>query len=578
MRQSGESGSRILSRGRGTGRRLGEPRLLHQPRRPRQAGPTEEARSSTIAAGRLPNLRLFAAAWGRSASCRAGRSYRLKIASPAGIALQPKLPPAASDQKIVLGAGSGVFRGDSPLAFNLRASQAGIPLAAAAWLRGVLVGQQTLVTTLASRGRGGKEVEIPLEEQVGGLIRLAIYNYGVNPPRPIAQRWVYRPMPRRLTIQILGRAKRYAPGEKVNLTLRAADEKGRPAAVLGVAVVDQAALGKGGESTANLAARFLCPSPLDEPDGSLPIEPALSDDKNAAAAMDLLLGTQACGKLPEKPLPLFLSDNLGEIRAKYEESRAEYQQKRTQLLRAIAALCFFGGLGLLLLLALLNLLRATFGRVAVAADPGRRGVLRSAWTPPPGSSAAQDRGGICRRLHALRCAAASRRRGQTPADLVRGPPHAPSVCVGQSFVADGPRRTAQGRGKIPLHGRRVRLPARGRRAGRASRLGRNALLESAGNTRFRRQLARPLRPARQGGRVSGADRRPWRRSSGGLRPNWLSARRENSLCHARQFFGLNDSSASDLGMREQEQEVLAMSLVSIAALPAASAAKTGSPV
>ena len=25
-----------------------------------------------------------------------------------------------------------------------------------------------------------------------------------------------------------------------------------------------------------------------------------------------------------------------------------------------------------------------------------------------------------------------------------------------------------------------------------------------------------------------------------LRPNWLSARRENSLCHARQFFGLND--------------------------------------
>ena len=45
---------------------------------------------------------------------RAGRSYRLKIASPAGIALQPKLPPASSDAKIVLSAGSGVFGAAQP--------------------------------------------------------------------------------------------------------------------------------------------------------------------------------------------------------------------------------------------------------------------------------------------------------------------------------------------------------------------------------------------------------------------------------------------------------------------------------
>ena len=291
----------------------------------------------------------------------ADAAYHLKIVSPTGIARKPKLPPANGDQKIVLSAGSGVYRSDGPLTFNLRASQAGIPLAAAAWLRGVLVGQQTLVTTLASGGHGGKEVVIPLNEQAGGVIQLVIYDYGVNPPQPIAQRLLYRRMPRRLTIHVLDRVKRYAPGEKVNLTLTAADEKGRSAAVFGVAVVDQAALGKGGESTANLTARFLFPSPLDEPDAGLPIESALSDDKDAAAAMDLLLGTQAFGMLTEKPLPLFLSDNLGEIRAKYEKSRDEYQQKRTQLLRAVAAICFFGGLGLLFLLALLNLLRVTSG-------------------------------------------------------------------------------------------------------------------------------------------------------------------------------------------------------------------------
>ncbi len=156
---------------------------------------------------------------------------------------------------------------------------------------------------------------IPLDEQVGGVIQLVIYNYGVNPPQPVAQRLLYRQMERRLTVKVLDRAKRYAPGETVNLTLTAADEKGRPAEVFGAAVVDQAALGKGGESAANPTARFLFPSPLDKPDSPWPIESALADDKDAAAAMDLLLGTQASGKLTEKPLPLFLSDNLGEIRA-----------------------------------------------------------------------------------------------------------------------------------------------------------------------------------------------------------------------------------------------------------------------
>ena len=156
---------------------------------------------------------------------------------------------------------------------------------------------------------------IPLDEQAGGVIQLVIYNYGVNPPQPIARRLFYRRMPRRLTVKVLDRAKRYAPGEQVNLALTAADEKGRPATVFGVAVVDQAALGKGGETDANLLARFLFPAPLDGPDGSLPLESALADDKDAAAAVDLLLGTQASGKLTAKPLPLFLSDNLGEIRA-----------------------------------------------------------------------------------------------------------------------------------------------------------------------------------------------------------------------------------------------------------------------
>ena len=152
-RQAGESGSRILSEGGELAEGL-ESRVYFTSRDARGKPVQLRARSSTTATQRLPSARpsrrhgsfsfvpardavssedrqpggdrsaTEAAAGQRRSEDRAQRRQRrLRRRRPAGV--QPLAP-----------------------------SQAGIPLAAAAWLRGVLVGQQTLVTTLASWGPG----------------------------------------------------------------------------------------------------------------------------------------------------------------------------------------------------------------------------------------------------------------------------------------------------------------------------------------------------------------------------------------------------------------------------------------
>ena len=130
-----------------------------------------------------------------------GLSYRLKISNPKGIGQEPPLPAVASDRKIVAQRRQRRFRGRRPLEFTIRAAKEGIPLAVVARCRGVPVGEQTLITTLQGRDHGAIAVVVPLDEQAGGVIHLTVYDYSSSPPQVVAQRAVYRPMARRLTVR-----------------------------------------------------------------------------------------------------------------------------------------------------------------------------------------------------------------------------------------------------------------------------------------------------------------------------------------------------------------------------------------
>lgn len=311
---------------------------------------------------------------------RANETYRLRITSPTGVKREPTLPEVASDRDLVLTSGNGVFVPEKPLEFNVRAARAGIPLVVAAYCRGVQVGEQPLVTKTAVTA--ANSVVIPLDRAIGGVIRLIAYDYRTSPPRPVAERLVYRRPSQKLNVQAVGLHDHYAPGEKVDLSFVVTNERGRPVpATLGVEVADEATPGS---SASSMSTHFLLTSAIcdsgDVEDADFYLSDRVTDKVPAAVALDLLLGTQGgrqFAERDEKPVggmplvrpaatgdpvgPPAMFDNIHQIRSNYEKSMADYQAVRTNALNTLTTASFFGGLGLMLLVAMLGLMRIVSG-------------------------------------------------------------------------------------------------------------------------------------------------------------------------------------------------------------------------
>jgi len=310
--------------------------------------------------------------------------YRLRIVTPPGAKDQP-LPGVSLRQKIVLHTGPGVFAADEPLRCEVRSAKANVPLVVAAFCRGVPVGQQAIVTK-KDTGKQPEPVEIPLAEEIGGVIRLTVYDYSIHPPQPVAERLVYRRTARRLNVETGGFSARYAPGDRVSMSLRVRDEQGRVVpAVLGVAVVDDTLLSLADDDAPQIDTHFLLTTEVESPEDLEKADFYLAEGDQSAAALDLLLGTQGWRRFAEKTLdelkkegrddeplerlvamsgpaaPPAMFDNMSEVRRKYEASVAEYEKGHTKTLKALTTLSFFGGLGLMLLVAMLGLMKVVSG-------------------------------------------------------------------------------------------------------------------------------------------------------------------------------------------------------------------------
>lgn len=322
----------------------------------------------------------------------AQQQYRLKIASPAEVSGGPTLPDVSSRQKVVLSTGMGVFGAGEPLEFNVRAAKAGVPLVVAASCRGVPVGQQALVTTIdQGNGNRANPVAISVPEEVGGVIRLTVYDYSAAAPQPVAERLVYRRMGQKLKVRAGGYGEHYSPGDPVKMSLRVTNEKDQPVpAVLGVAVVDDKLLSLADDDAPAMTTHFLLTSEVEKPEDLEDADFYLSDDPEAEVALDLLLGTQGWRRFVEKSLgelaeegrtvvkdkdepllrlaalggpshPPAVFDNLDQIKSGYRESLAAYQAEWDEGLDAVTTLSFMGGLGLVLLLLMLGLLKVVSG-------------------------------------------------------------------------------------------------------------------------------------------------------------------------------------------------------------------------
>ena len=310
-----------------------------------------------------------------------GEEYRLELDGTTGTQPAARLPEVSSDRKVVLNTGLGVFQEGKPLEFNVRASEAGLPLVASAWCRGMPVGHQVLVSK-----EDANPVAIPLPDEAGGVIMLTAYDYSSNPPEPVAERLVYRRVARRLEVEVDLKSEPGVPGEEINLSFSLSDEDDNPVpATLGVGVVDESLLSLARADTPTMPAHFLLATEIADPRDLEHADFYLSQSREADVALDLLLGTQGWRQFFDKMLtelrhegrsdlalarlaalggranPPAMFDNLIELQEDYKDSLDDYRANRSKTSNALTALSFFGGLGLVVLVAMLNLLNIAGG-------------------------------------------------------------------------------------------------------------------------------------------------------------------------------------------------------------------------
>ena len=216
-----------------------------------------------------------------------GQSYRMKVLAPVDVVESPPLPDTVNDLPVI-DTGSGVFDVTEDISLVVRSRQA-MPVVLHAVCRGQLVGQRDLELS-----PGENSVSIPIMDDTAGVIRVTLYE-DKDRPQPLVERLVFRRSRRKLSVEIVDQESKLSqsPGESVRLTLQVRDENGEPTpAVLGVAVVDDAALSLDKTDRPDLRTHFLLTSEVESPEDLEHANFYLADDPDASDALDLLLGTQ----------------------------------------------------------------------------------------------------------------------------------------------------------------------------------------------------------------------------------------------------------------------------------------------
>ena len=253
-----------------------------------------------------------------------GERYVLKVAQPVDVTNAPELPAAISGMP-VLDTGSGVFTADEAISFKVR-TDSPLPILVQASCRGISVGESKFTVA-----RGSTSLKLPLAANVGGVIRLTVSNTLTTPATPLVERLVFRQSDAKLRVKLRGQAPQnsklagpsvistqssippilnsavpdpgYSPGDPLRLTLQVTDEHDRPtAAMLGVTVVDDAALSLDEHERPTLRTHFLLTSEINKPEDLEHANFYLPESRasGAAEAVDLLLGTQGWRRFVEK--------------------------------------------------------------------------------------------------------------------------------------------------------------------------------------------------------------------------------------------------------------------------------------
>ena len=240
----------------------------------------------------------------------AGRADFLTLSTPTGIV--PPTPkgfplPTAKATGVVLNVPDGVTRPGEPLRVTLTSVGPA--------KRSVLVGAYTRGRAVAHTRatlEPGKPTAVALDfgsAKFGGVTRVTVF----DAPDPdadraeltaVAERLVFRAPGELLTVRAATQAggASFLPGAPVELTVTTADESGAPKpAVLWAAVVSRSVLTMADDRSARLLpTHFLLAGEVQKPDDLEQADFLLTDHPKAAAALDLVLGTQGWRRFAEQ--------------------------------------------------------------------------------------------------------------------------------------------------------------------------------------------------------------------------------------------------------------------------------------
>jgi hypothetical protein len=228
---------------------------------------------------------------------RAGKSYTLRIDSPANIAPVPL--PAVRPDGVALHVGRGVFHPEEEILVRAESSSP----------RHLLVGAYCRDTLLDSAHLepGQSRAVLHSASPVGGVCRITVFEVAhtggeQKQLKPVAERLVYRHPGKRVDVSILPSSKQYAPADRARLKVLATDEKERRAPVVAqVAVVDQGTLSLADERTARaMPTHFLLASEVRRAEDLEHADFLIGQSPRAPEVLDHLLGTQGWRRFAEQ--------------------------------------------------------------------------------------------------------------------------------------------------------------------------------------------------------------------------------------------------------------------------------------
>jgi hypothetical protein len=236
---------------------------------------------------------------------KVGGKYELKIDAPAGMEGKYVLPEVKADG-VVLSIPRGVTTATEPIQTLVRSAKQDRTLLVGAYCRGRLLDYQRVTV------KEGQEKKVALNPAAGagGVYRITVFEeHDVDGNRgnrtthsPVAERLVYRQPAEELHITVKSDKSVYVPGDKAKLSFSALNEQEKlTPAILMVGVVDKSVVTMADEKTHRaMPTHFLMTCEVKKPEDLEYADFLIGSHPKAAAALDLLLGTQGWRHFTEK--------------------------------------------------------------------------------------------------------------------------------------------------------------------------------------------------------------------------------------------------------------------------------------